>query len=201
MVRLSFVQKVLFGVLMALSLSYLYDVRECGSIGSCIGSLGLFRCVFGFAIGVCIFNIHLRCVGLGKVFHYFVLLIALLAIVGNAVFDFANYWVIPSMFALALLGVVGFKGFLHRVLESKPLLYLGDISYSVYLTHTFVAECMFKAFVRSGEVASPLFLVSYIVATLIFSAMTYHFVEVPARKRVYTLLARKVKSVRHEPIQ
>lgn len=193
--RLSFAHRVLLAVMLAVGLSLLYESRECSSIGSCIGSLGLLRCVFGFMIGVCVYNLHLRCVGLGANFHYLILTLALAALVGNAWLGFANYWVIPSMFALALLGIVGCKGFLHQTLEAKPLVYLGDISYSVYLTHMFVAECMFKAFVKSGETASSLFLVSYIVVTLVFSAMSYHFVEVPARKRVYDILKGNTKSL------
>jgi peptidoglycan/LPS O-acetylase OafA/YrhL len=74
-------------------------------------------------------------------------------------------------------------------LEAKILVYLGEISYSVYLTHMFVAEFVFRAFLRNGEYASPMLLVSYVAMTVAFSAATYRWIEVPFRKRLHNVLS------------
>lgn len=183
--------KLLFVALLVIGLMVLYDFNECGSIGACIGSLGLFRCLVGFLLGVAVYNVHQNISKHGDMVHVVILLTALSVLGLNFYSDFENYWVIPSMFGLALLGMVGFSSVLHRALEFRPFVYLGDISYSVYLTHAFVADCMYKAFLKNDEVPSVIFILAYLIATLGFSALMYRVVEVPARSRVYKLLVRK----------
>jgi peptidoglycan/LPS O-acetylase OafA/YrhL len=40
----------------------------------------------------------------------------------------------------------GFKSFVGKVLESKPMVYLGKISYGIYLIHAFMPEIVYRIF-------------------------------------------------------
>lgn len=180
----SFVKLTLLALSVA-GLISLYQFNQCGGIGDCIGRLGLFRCLVGFILGIAAFNIHTSLKGASKSYSIYFALAALLIIGTNTYLGLANYWSIPTIFALALLAIVGATKMLHKALEWRPFVYLGDISYSVYLTHMFVFELMYKLFMENNEIPSIWFVLIYILATLLFSSMTYHLVEVPARSHSY----------------
>jgi len=69
------------------------------------------------------------------VLHPLFTLAALAVYIALALSPVPNYWYVPVMFAALLFGVLGFDSFVHRFLELRPLVFLGDISYSVYLWH------------------------------------------------------------------
>lgn len=179
--KISLPYRVVTGVFLLAFLVWAYDSYTCGSIGSCIGELGLLRCFGGFVVGVVVYNLHSL---LGKGFPLasrFLCVLAAGLFVGALSAGLPNYWVVPLSFSLALLGIVGFYGSVQRILESRIFVYLGDISYSVYLTHAFIADVMYKAFLSNGQVPSILFISIYILVTLVFSSLTYKFIEVPCR--------------------
>jgi peptidoglycan/LPS O-acetylase OafA/YrhL len=163
------VPAVLAGACFALAIAY--DSRGCAHLGECIGHLGLFRCLIEFALGISV---------------------VLAAYVGLALSPVPNYWYVPIMFAALLYGLLGFSSFVHRLLETRPLVFLGDISYSVYLTHVLIAEVVFRVFVAPGQTtASPWLVGGYLAIVLVFSTLTYRLVEKPSRRRVYSLLTGK----------
>lgn len=185
---------VLLGACALLALAY--QQRGCPNLGQCIGHLGLFRCVIEFALGVGVFLVHQQGRGSPRVIAAgtalaFGLYLAL------ALSPLPNYWYVPVMFAAILYGMVGFTSVVHRVLDSSPLVFLGDISYSVYLTHLLIAEIMFRVFVPAGGTTASWWLIAgYLVTVIGFSTLTYRLVEKPSRRHVYTLLTgnRKVQA-------
>jgi len=196
-IRLSVIVKILAVALMALGLMLSYQSNSCSGIGDCIGELGVFRCLVGFVLGVGVFNARRMVSHWDARVSIVMVVVAVSVLYLNSHFGLENYWAIPSMFALALLGVLGFDSVIHRLLNTKPFVYLGDISYSVYLTHVFVADIMYKLLLRNGEQPSLAFLGGYLVAVILFSVASYHLVEVPARKRLYRMLRPQAGKPKH----
>jgi peptidoglycan/LPS O-acetylase OafA/YrhL len=104
-----------------------------------------------------------------------------------------SYWspaaaILETWLYVFLIGLIVYSGANFWVLRSAILVFLGNISYGVYLSHFFVASLLLKAFAVSRipellgfiGIAKPLLLVC---ATLAFSVLLswviYTFVEVP----------------------
>ncbi len=83
---------------------------------------------------------------------------------------------------LALLGISRGYGVLSRILESKPLLYMGAISYSFYLWHIIVMAAVKRLLMVKSLDQQPysqaLFLVVSLVIALAISTASYHLIEV-----------------------
>ena len=76
----------------------------------------------------------------------------------------------------------GFKSFVGKVLESKPMVYLGKISYGIYLIHAFMPEIVYRIFDYFGLSGdkSPLIIAFFsTVATIIAATITWHVLERP----------------------
>ncbi len=73
------------------------------------------------------------------------------------------------------------QGPLSRVLSTPTLVYLGEISFSLYMIHPFIIRCLTR-FYRSGEMASP-FISFLVIASLSLcaSCLLYRFIEIPAK--------------------
>ena len=86
------------------------------------------------------------------------------------------------IFPFVILAVAESSGFFGRLVGSKTAVYWGRVSYSLYMTHN-VTLWLLKAVlpVHPGGVGMLLFLV-YIASISVVAALTYHFVEEPARK-------------------
>ena len=76
----------------------------------------------------------------------------------------------------------GFKSFAGKVLESKPMVYLGKISYGIYLIHAFMPEIVDRIFDYLGlsDDKSPL-TIAFLstVATIIAATITWQVLEKP----------------------
>jgi len=66
------------------------------------------------------------------------------------------------------------------VTNSKPFVYLGEISYSTYMIHIFVIAVFFDYLPKLG-ISTPHWSIICIVL-LAFSSASYHLIEVPARR-------------------
>ena len=95
-----------------------------------------------------------------------------------------NYFFVPVLFGMILLFLVSCKTVFHEWLECRPLLFLGEISYSIYLIHIFVREVFAMFFLGNSLDASWIWVVSYIASVIILSIFTYRFIEMPARKAI-----------------
>jgi len=97
-------------------------------------------------------------------------------------------WIVTSLgCALGLLAVFGSQSLQQR-LSHKPVVFLGRVSYSVYLVQFIIILCWLPPLVRWGNDCGitnrlGLFVLTLLVsvaATVGFSAITYRLVEVPA---------------------
>ncbi|MCU0429556.1 MAG: acyltransferase [Cytophagaceae bacterium] len=105
-------------------------------------------------------------------------------------FSFWKYYqngLLAPYFILILFSLSILKGKVARALSSKPLTFLGDISYSTYLIQVPVLELLraYIPYFSNKEVNEFFFL--YLSILIVTSAITYLFIEKPAR-----LLIRKL---------
>lgn len=111
-------------------------------------------------------------------------------------------WTPPFFLALILLSVAQPNGPLSRVLSTQPMLWLGKISYALYMCHLFVLEMLGVAF--KDPSATPLSqlsgwqilgVTSFLVSVpILFAALLHYAVEEPGRKwlrRVFDRLTQK----------
>jgi peptidoglycan/LPS O-acetylase OafA/YrhL len=75
----------------------------------------------------------------------------------------------------------GFHGWARRILEWKPLVYLGTISYGIYVYHLFMPIEVWPRLLRRGFPALPQpFLFLFLCgATIAVAALSWHFLERP----------------------
>lgn len=98
--------------------------------------------------------------------------------------------VIAPVFGLLILAIArGDKSWVSRVLASRPLVWGGTVSYSLYMTHGLVQPVVNKVF-PPGELAAHGLIVRAGVGVAIVlliaapAVFTYYLVEVPARMRM-----------------
>jgi peptidoglycan/LPS O-acetylase OafA/YrhL len=179
---------------------------------------GFIRCLFGFALGVACWRIYsfappdrsrlstgVMTLAEGAVV---VAVVAFVSTAGTSPLSFMA----PFVFAVAVLVFAAESGWLSRLFHSRPLKWLGTVSYSIYLTHFFVV-LIFPSVIKrvlgvdlwtgmpleggqwiiaygrnafEGTVAYALAL----ALTFAFSAFTYRWVETPGREWTRRWLAR-----------
>jgi len=107
---------------------------------------------------------------------------------------FGTFRIVVFDLAVALVGLwvvaraaAGMQGPAGRLLESRPLRYLGTISYGIYVYHLMLPELLPRVARRLGHPQlfasfvdqSFLFLVFYGVVTVLIAALSWHFLERP----------------------
>jgi len=171
---------------------------------------GLIRCVFGFALGVVCFRVHARWphgAAHGKpVLMSTVELLTVAAVVAfvSAVGTSPWSFLAPFVFSAAVLVFAVEGGIVSRLFRARLLMWLGKLSYSIYLTHyifVLVMPSVIKRVVQQ-DLSTPMPLpngqyvlvlgrdnlegtlvyVAVLAATLAFSAFTYRWVETPGRE-------------------
>lgn len=172
-------------------IAWLYWVNNFPSLGQGISKLGLLRCFLGFVLGYCIY--HFYFIMKDHIHHTTCSVLLFISICFCIYLGFnveANYFYIPLLFSMILLFLLLSKTFLHTILENKFLIYLGDISYSLYLNHIFVRTIYTMLFLEDASYASLLDLSIIIGGCLLFAHCTYQWVELPMR----TYIVRKYQS-------
>lgn len=151
------------------------------SIGDNIQSLGVIRCVLEFFCGVCIWyvtknsDIHRY----GKLMFYSGISL-FLVLVNSKVPD---YYYVPLMMSFIVLGSVSCKSIVNDFFASRILIWLGNISYSVYLTHYFIRDWFKILFLESNE-ASLIWIACYVFTVLLISHFLYKYFEISAKNKV-----------------
>ena len=173
---------------------------------------GIIRCVYGFATGTISWNIYRRWNGelkkrlSGSVVEWSALglVVAFVSTAGTTLLSIAA----PYVFAIVVLVFAFEAGTASATLKLRVPVFLGTISYSVYMTHVFVERRMFDAgyqleklfhidpFTRSvidgrdivflgtrlwhGDIAY----LGYLAMIITMSYFTYRWIEKPAREWV-----------------
>ncbi len=154
------------------------------------GIHGLIRCLAESWLGIVIYRIyhhgHLK-----ELWQKSTTMLFFLAwIIMVMWFDANDTLAIPAFAGLILCASYN-SGPITRFLNAKPNIYLGEISYSVYMTHIFVMQIFLLVWPKlTGEkfgvdltlIQSLSLLTLSLAAVLVTSAVTYRAVELPARR-------------------
>ncbi|MEH1778654.1 MAG: acyltransferase [Nostoc sp.] len=167
-----------------------------GNLDSIVGIPSIARCGLECILGITTYKVYHR----GNYKKYFNLnLLAIIAI--TWIFLIMHYywhyfrnlhdWLILPAFSLLILGVsVNNNSVISKVLNSRSMLYLGTISYSIYMVHWFLQELLKllwlenfhdvfgKGFTAHQSLTS---LGVFLMIVLLAASFTYRFVEVPMR--------------------
>lgn len=152
-----------------------------------LGDYGFIRGLFSFLLGYFVWKISLKNFKINNYLEYTIplLIISCLYILSvtkargtGLLFEF----VVPLVFALAILIIVKTNGYLSKLLNSKPIQFLGEISYSLYLNHFLiilvVPQLLFKflKLENSGFNQFFVFVVS-LALSISYSLVTYKSIE------------------------
>jgi peptidoglycan/LPS O-acetylase OafA/YrhL len=91
--------------------------------------------------------------------------------------------------AALIVALVDSQDFLSQVLSSRLVVYLGEISYSLYMVHWPVRVAIRSALQMLGlldSLPSAIVVSGYVIAALLGAIASYHFIEVPGRTLLRT---------------
>lgn len=167
--------------LLAGGIFLLFSLSGHADLGADIPGLGLWRCLASFAMGCLMCQLWQRWNGTARG--------GLLAGLGcgaiiAAAFGFGlpeTAWV-PAAFFAGLLALALGRGAVVRLLGSKTLTYLGEISYSTYLGHYGLFILFKLAFVDASLQLGWGGLVGYLALVMAASVGLYHGLEKPAQR-------------------
>lgn len=100
---------------------------------------------------------------------------------------------VPIAFATFILVLIKTNGFFSQMLQTKPFLFLGKISYSVYLNHAFIigyfVPKLFNWIQINNIETKKMISISILILILIFySWCTQYFIETKLGKKIDSLL-------------
>jgi peptidoglycan/LPS O-acetylase OafA/YrhL len=167
------------------------------------GSIVLLRCFPEFLLGSLLysaFRIAPTGIGIERDGTIFGIILITLACLHFGAADL----LVTLLFALLILAAVRNTGRFSRWANVKALVWLGDISYSIYLIHSFVQDIGTKLLGRFGlhkaELAtlspykSLALMVPMLVLCLVAAHLSYYCFEVRSRRYVRDLLGSESKS-------
>ena len=171
--------------------------------------LGTWRAILGFTLGVLVQAAYVAGLRVRGTAAEIAASVAPLLFVSWVHAGAGTFLVLP-LFAFAVLVFAAQSGWISRCLAARFPTFLGTISYSIYMTHGLVQLLAFEVIKRVGpaygftfgvgakgdDIAAPpiagdLVVLATIGGTIVLSAMTYRYVEVPARNWVRALAERR----------
>src|SRR5258708_35612745 len=139
-----------------------------------------------FLIGICLYRIHARA---ARPITYVALACAIAVTAlggGEQAFYASGYLYLPLTAAFAIL--VWFASSKHgRWIASPPMVFLGRISYTLYLVHVVLGYAIIRFGVEQGWSTIAGIIVAGIVAT-ISATLLHYLVEIPGERWTRTLL-------------
>ena len=93
-------------------------------------------------------------------------------------------WLLMMGFPILIYGAARSQSITARLLQSSVLVYLGQISYSIYLTHALVVQVWHTIAVRLSLDGDALALGVSLAGSIALSALTFKLVEIPCRNAI-----------------
>jgi peptidoglycan/LPS O-acetylase OafA/YrhL len=179
-------------------------------VGSLSVTLGyeMPRCLYGFGAGVLTWHLFMRFRrdipgGTGAEVVTLAAVILFVSLAGTGPWSMLA----PVVFSAAVLVFAPQRGLASRVLASKPMVFLGTLSYSIYMIHLFLAFRMAEALRWAAEAgfrfvelmaaskwAGDAALLVYLAIVIGVSALTYRFIEAPGRRYVRGLAGERAET-------
>jgi peptidoglycan/LPS O-acetylase OafA/YrhL len=164
--------------------------------------LNLARCFLGFGAGLLVYwLVHRLCVGERIARHprsaNALAIASGLATVGlllgSGRHPPAWHYVVSIIAAIGCVTFVPFARIARRFLRARYLVFLGDISYSTYLTHyplQLGLYCLAQYYPLQLDYRSPLVLALYMGLVIAISTLTQRWIEVPAQRGMLDYASR-----------
>jgi peptidoglycan/LPS O-acetylase OafA/YrhL len=183
-------------------------------------TFGIFRCLMGFIAGHFAYQLWRRLSTLrsSTALELVVVFAVSVFVIYSAGTGFA--YLAPAVFGTAVIVFAHERGAMSTLLRTKAFLLLGQLSFSIYMTHWFLhdlfrkilgifeqktgialsAPMQFtvggrlvttKVVVWGGPFFSDLLLIAFLAAVIAVSALTFRFIEKPGQ-RIFGRIAQKV---------
>ncbi|MEO1017189.1 MAG: acyltransferase [Pseudomonadota bacterium] len=163
---------------------------------------GIARILPEFLVGVALYRLSCNW-DLGTAGKWLtVALVAVVAIVAH--FGLGDWLAVPILaFLIFAVASLERQGGVHW-LRTRPLIYLGEISYSIYMVHGIVLTLWFKALgMTLGAQSNLAYALSWLAIplSLVTAAAAYHAVETPSRRFLNRhLAALNLRSLMMRPL-
>ncbi len=165
-----------------------FALAGAASIGDDIPRLGLSRCLLEFMAGIGLCRLFLSIGAPGVRMEVVLLGGALCAAAATAFFALPDFLLLPAAFSLVIFSLAGDSSAVCRLLASRPLLWLGEISYSLYMAHYLVRDWVKFA---GGDRPGPAMFLLYLMLALLAGFVLHGLIEKPGRLLFRTLALRK----------
>ncbi len=153
------------------------------------GDYGFIRGLSCFNIGYLVFiatkkqyKIHNSCEWFIPIFIIAIMYFHFTITTANLITQFVVQLFIPFTFAISILILINTNGVLSNLLQRKPFMFLGKISYSIYLNHAFIigfgVPKLFKLIsINELEMKKSICLLILLFVLIIYSWITQYFIE------------------------
>jgi peptidoglycan/LPS O-acetylase OafA/YrhL len=146
------------------------------------GGYGLLRMAMQFTAGMCLCQ-YFRLRGEQSRYASHMADASAVAVLLISLFVPALGAVMPLLFACLVLGLAYQKGFAFKLLSTRPIVFMGEISYSFYLVHWIMMHLYFwvmKSHIISAGTSEALLWLGWIPVGIVSYAL-YRLVELPGR--------------------
>ena len=168
---------------------------------SIFGDWRFLRGLIGFNTGVCIYYLSIRKFNINNNIEYFIPILIISYFYFFYSYDF-EYKIIldlilrPLMFGLVILILLKTNNFISKILDTKPLKFLGKISYSIYLNHAIIIiiipRICFKILEVSQNIFTEIFVfISCSILTVLYSYLTYKYIELGSSNYLKNIFLNK----------
>jgi peptidoglycan/LPS O-acetylase OafA/YrhL len=165
---------------------------------------GIYRTLAGFAVGIAAHALHARTLGSTAISARESDLLGVFAIAATLAYFSGGQYTIYSdlsatlfLFPLIVLATVRSQ-LLKRALNFAPLVYLGEISYSIYMVHfplQIAVHTATVAFDLHIPFERPRYLIGFVALTIAVASITYFAIERPGKKAINSLFGGKRPNV------
>jgi peptidoglycan/LPS O-acetylase OafA/YrhL len=176
---------------------------------------GMLRCFAGFTLGMLLYQLYHQQTAFRLLNSGWVFIVSFALTLASMHFNWHQMLII-ALFPVVILSAAYNQDFVKRFLETRPLQRLGDWSFSIYLVHmpiVYAVYC-FMLFHNPDKLSSLeafgygqlsyaqawLQCLGLVAATLIVSAFTYYYFEVPSRKYLNTWFKARAKKAVSETV-
>lgn len=175
--------------LVVLSLILLFRMTDSNSLGENIPHFGLFRCLLEFTAGSAIAVSTLRAGHRPQSYAKTALLIGVFCVSFAVLNPELDDVLAPLAFILIIYTMASLPERYDEFPGLSPFLYLGNISYSLYIFHYLLRD-IFKIFlIDADSQPSYTLLIAYLICLIAISAVTHKWVELTCQRYVLRRLS------------
>lgn len=160
------------------------------------------RCLADFVLGMIVFRVsHLRWIKHIASFSA-TAPILFIAILGFMTIKQMDIWIV-ALFPLFILSLLSPSNVVSRMIGSKPIYKLGQLSYAIYLIHNqmnyfilFLAK-QFQLMGLSEATAHLYSLFLFVILIIVLAEISFRYIEKPARNRINHFVIKKPQRICH----